>query len=106
KRLVELDRGRIPVEHRPLQPTVAAGYADPRQFGQQRLAVAAPPELRAYVQVFQVDAVASGPRGEVEEPQGHAHDHRGTVLGGVLGDVREDRRVRAEQRGSEVLFGG
>src|SRR5690606_35054433 len=57
--------------------------------------------LRADEEVLQVDAVPAGPGGEVDEPQGEPDR-----LAGVLGDVREDRRVLAEQGLRQVLLGG
>lgn len=100
QRLVEGDGRGVPVQDRPLQAAVAAGYADAGQFYEEGLAVAAASVGGAYVQVLQVNAVHAAPRREVEEPEREARRFAGVRLG----DVRVRGRVLAEQRLAQLLL--
>src|SRR6266704_2628465 len=97
-RAVEVDRGRVPVQHAPFQPAVAALDADAGQLGQQGFAETLAAALRPYVEVLEVDAVAAQPGREAQEPQretGHlALDH---------GDVGEHRGLVTEQGALQQL---
>ena len=57
-----------------------------------------PAQVRAYVQVLEVDAVLAAPGREVDVPDGEAAE---TAL--VVDDQAEQLRVGAEQRDAEVL---
>src|SRR3954451_11193562 len=99
-RLVERDRRGVPVEHRPLQPGVAALHALGREGAQQLPAQPGAAVVLLDVEVLEVDAVRAAPGGEVEEPQRHTDD--GAVL---LRDVPEERGPLAEQRRLQLLLG-
>src|SRR5690242_5168010 len=72
ERLVEFDRGGVPVEHRPLQARPAVLDAGARKVSEQRLADAVAAELRAHEQVFEIDAETSGEGRVIEKPHGKA----------------------------------
>src|SRR5262245_34410391 len=92
---------RIPVEYPPLQSWVPPLDADLGERGQERGAQAVAARGRSDVEVLEIDAVATLPCGEIQEPQ-HRAD-RLAVL--VVCDVTEQRRVRREQRGAQVILG-
>src|SRR6478735_1176168 len=99
-RLVEADARRVPVEHPPLEPVVAALDADRRERAQQLLAQARPALRRRDVQVLQPDAVRTGPGREGQEPDGAPHH-----LAIDLRDVGErGRRTVAREQGLPQLL--
>src|SRR5260370_41032396 len=69
---VELDRGRIPVEHRPFEAPAAALHRNPRELSKQLAADAQPPELGLDEEIFQVESTAPEERREVVEEQDEA----------------------------------
>src|SRR5690348_11588926 len=66
-RFVEIDRGRIPVQHRPFEARPALADAAARKMRHQGLADAFVTEGRAHEDIFQIDAVTSGEGGVVEK---------------------------------------
>lgn len=96
-RLVEVDRGLVPVEHPPLEPAVATLNAAAGQRDQQVAAQPRPAVGGVDVEVLEVDAVAAVPRGVVQEPDRHP-DHASVDLG----HVGEQRRVLPEEGAIEV----
>src|ERR1700677_271556 len=71
-RLKEIDRGLVPVEHRPLQPRPSLREAALGQFLQQRAAYAAPPMRGSNEKILEIKAAASPERREIQEPEGEA----------------------------------
>src|SRR5690606_26001948 len=100
ERVVELDGGPVPLEDRPVEAPVAVRDAEAREFAQERRAVAAPSVRGVDIEVFEMNAVPAGPRGEVEEPHGDARD---PALG--LDDVRVNGGAGPEQGRLEVRGG-
>src|SRR5258705_936974 len=90
---VELDRRRIPVEHRPFESPAAALDGDARERREQLPADPEPPELGLDEQILEIEAAAAEKRREVVE------EHR--EPGGPIVGVRDEdlrRRLRAEER--------
>ena len=101
ERAIESDRRLIPVEHRPFEAGPALRDAALREMDEQRTADAAAAKGGPDVQVLEIDAVAAAERGEIREP------HRKPGRCGVpFGDVAENARVFAEQRGLDHGLGG
>src|ERR1700749_2613974 len=65
---VEADGRLVPVEHRPFEAQVPALHAHLGERLDQRPAVAVAPLVFADEQVLEIDAVAAGEGGEVQEP--------------------------------------
>src|SRR5262249_25888373 len=72
ERLVELDRGSVPVQHRPLHAATPALVGDLRERDEQRLAQALAARRRTHVEVLEVQPVTPQPRGVVHEEEGEA----------------------------------
>ena len=89
ERLVESDRRRIPVEHRPFEARLALLDAALRQLRHQRLADAAAAECRPHEQILEIDAVPAAERREIEKP-----DREARRLAVPFGDVAEQPRLR------------
>jgi len=98
---VEPAGGRIPVEHPPFEPAIAALHADPGELGEQRPAEPGAPHRGRDVEILKVDAMPAQPGRVVKEPQREPRD--GSL---VLGHMREDRRLVREERPPQVILGG
>jgi hypothetical protein len=96
---VEADRRPVPVEHRPLHPPASALDGQGGEAAKEHRPQAAPPELRADVQVFQVQPRLAQEGGVVVEEEGEAGDVRAG-----LGKEHLGERSRAEQAGPQVGF--
>lgn len=64
---VEIDGGRVPVQHRPFEPRAIALYRQASEGGQQRFASATAARLRIDEEVFEIDARTPLERGEIVE---------------------------------------
>src|SRR5690606_21356463 len=73
QRLVELDGGTVPVQHRPFEAPAAVQQCQLRQVPQQHLASALSALLRRDVHVLEIKPLAAEPGGIVEEVDGIAH---------------------------------
>src|SRR6185503_17799691 len=71
-RLIEGDRRRVPVEHRPLEARIAVVDAGARKMPHQGLADAAAAEVRLDEDVLEIDAVPAAEGREIEKPDGEA----------------------------------
>src|SRR5215472_2122861 len=100
-RAVEADRGRVPVQHPPLEPAVPATHADGCELSQQGLADPTPAHHRRDVQVFEIDTVTAKPGREVQEPERES-DHLVTSHC----HVRERGRLEREQCGTHAFGSG
>src|ERR1700733_2590092 len=95
---VEADGGLVPVEDRPFEAAVAPLRASLGEGLQQRPAVAVAPFGLTDEKVLEVDAVAPGPRGVVQEPDRDRDD-----LPAFLDHVREHGRRRLEEGLAQVV---
>src|SRR5690606_2351518 len=73
ERLVETNRGRVPVEHRPLEPSAAPLDGEPRHRLQEGLPVTVAALLGEHEQILQVDAGLAEPGGVGREEEREAH---------------------------------
>src|ERR1700756_3266685 len=93
---VEVDRGSVPVEDVPLQPSAAALHRDGRHISQQRLADATAAMRGLYEEIFEMDAGTApcGVDGEIKSEAG------GFSL--VIGDQALEERLRSEAVAAEL----
>ena len=100
-RLVEFDRGLIPVEHGPLHPAAAALVCHAGEVQQERLPNAATTQIRLHVQVFEVEARLREKGGvggeENREAGGRLIDKGEPAFRGRLA-------ISGEQRGPQFLL--
>src|SRR5579859_4944327 len=97
---IELDRGRVPVQHVPLHVDAVALEGDAGHVAEEGEADTAAAMGRVDVDVFDEQAVAAGEGAEGEEPEGEAD--------GFLADIDKDRGVGgigAEHRLVQTRFG-
>src|SRR4030095_7226620 len=92
-RLVETDRRRIPIEHRPFEPPATSRAREARKVDEQSPAITPSSKRRAYEQVFQIQPLATEKRREIMEKQGKCNRLRAFPSHDYFG-----RRIRAEQR--------
>src|SRR6266851_1721227 len=67
--LIEPDRRRIPVQHRPLESAAASLDREPGEMDQKRAPVAATPKRRANKQILEIKAAATEESGEIMKKQ-------------------------------------
>src|SRR5580658_6869312 len=96
KAAVEGDRGLVPVEHRPFEPTAAPSARRLREISEQALAGAEAPGPRPHVQILEVVSRLAEQRREVVEEEREPY---GLVLETGEGDLgvgsgAEERRMQ------------
>ena len=102
QRVIEADRGSIPLEQRPFDAAMVMLDGVGCQCLHERLAASGPTGFGTHVEVLEVGAVTSLPDGVVEEPQRESVQPVRSVLRG-LGQMSEDRRRFTEEVLVELL---
>ena len=105
QRAIERERGLVPVEHVPLKPCVAPRDRQLRKRGEKQLAEALAATLRQHEEVFEPEAVATGPRGVRDEVEGKPHHmlifRRHVRVDAPLGT--KERSLEISLRGDDTL---
>ena len=70
---VELDRRRVPVEHRPFEASASALLRQAGEMCEQRLADSAAAHLRIDEKIFEIDSRLAEECGVVMEEEGESH---------------------------------
>src|SRR5579862_8489661 len=98
---IKLDGRCVPIEHCPLQPSIAPFHGDLRQSRQESFADSFTPMSRLYEKVFQIEAGLAEKRREVSKIESEASRLFVPICQQHLG-----HRIRAEDVFANVFFGG
>src|SRR5579862_7893222 len=97
---IELDRGLVPIQHRPFQPPAAPADGRRSEPRQETAAYTEATSLGAHIEILEIDSGAADEGGEVVEEQREPD--------GVAVQACEDNfgvRTGTEQRSAQPRFG-